>query len=97
MPLILFTLSPVTLQVIVAYYNPDTNAMRQEVNKWALVFVGLGAFSLGAYTLQHYSFGVVGENLTRRVREAMLRGEGGGRGNRVGVCHTLCGALQFLP
>ena len=63
------------LQVIVAYYDPDTNAMRREVNKYALVFVGLGAFSLAAYTLQHFSFGVVGEHLTRRVREAMLRGE----------------------
>lgn len=58
--------------VITAYYNPDVEAMKDEVNKWAIVFVCLGIISFLVYTLQHYNFGIVSERLTKRVRELML-------------------------
>ncbi|GJP85838.1 hypothetical protein CLOP_g15933 [Closterium sp. NIES-67] len=46
--------------------------MKRQVNKWAIVFTGLGVLSLPVHTVQHYGFGVSGEALVKRVREKML-------------------------
>ncbi|KAI5062204.1 hypothetical protein GOP47_0022743 [Adiantum capillus-veneris] len=68
-------------ELLVVYYEPDGEKQKKEVQKYALVFVGVGAVTIGIYLLQHYFFGVVGENLTARVRElifkAMIRNEVG--------------------
>ncbi|BFI30403.1 autophagy-related protein 9 [Marchantia polymorpha subsp. ruderalis] len=59
-------------QVLNAYYNPDFGAMKTEVSKWALVFVGVGVASPFVYVCQHYSLGVFGENLVKSVRVKMF-------------------------
>ncbi|CAI5469718.1 unnamed protein product [Closterium sp. Yama58-4] len=60
--------------VIAALYNPDTDEMKRQVNKWAIVFTALGALALPVHSVQNYGFGVSGEALVKRVREKMLAG-----------------------
>ncbi|KAI5080031.1 hypothetical protein GOP47_0005510 [Adiantum capillus-veneris] len=63
------------------YYDTDSDQMKKDIQKYVLIFVGIGVVTVGIYLLQHYFFGVVGENLTARVRElmfgAMLKNEVG--------------------
>jgi ATP-binding cassette subfamily B (MDR/TAP) protein 1 len=54
------------------YYERDHELMRREIEKCSLVFVGAGVASLGIYYVQYYYFGIMGENLTNRVRKMML-------------------------
>ena len=60
-------------QVFVTFFGTNLSTIHTEVNKDVIALVCLGVLSFGAYTLQHYMFGIVGEHLTRRVREGMLR------------------------
>ncbi|CAI5954612.1 unnamed protein product [Closterium sp. NIES-64] len=60
------------IDVIAALYNPDTDEMKREVNKWAIVFTALGVLALPVHSVQNYGFGVSGEALVKRVREKML-------------------------
>ncbi|CAI5497944.1 unnamed protein product, partial [Closterium sp. Naga37s-1] len=60
------------IDVISALYNPDTEEMRRQVNKWAIVFTALGVLALPVHSVQNYGFGVSGEVLVKRVREKML-------------------------
>ncbi|MCO5592638.1 hypothetical protein L7F22_046641 [Adiantum nelumboides] len=55
------------------YYDTDIDQMKKDIEKYVLIFVGIGVVTVGIYLLQHYFFGVVGENLTARVRELMFR------------------------
>ncbi|KAG6551372.1 hypothetical protein Mapa_007018 [Marchantia paleacea] len=59
-------------QVLNAYYNKDFEVMKKEVSKWALVFVGIGLATPVVYLCQHYSLGVLGENLVKTVRVRMF-------------------------
>ncbi|KAH7415620.1 hypothetical protein KP509_14G054100 [Ceratopteris richardii] len=68
-------------ELITVYYEPDKRKQERDVRNRVLGYVGVGIITVGIYLLQHYFFGVVGENLTARVRElmfkAMLRNEVG--------------------
>ncbi|KAL3683714.1 hypothetical protein R1sor_001736 [Riccia sorocarpa] len=59
-------------EVLTAYYNDDFSKQKKDITKWALLFVGIGIACPFVYTCQHYSLGVLGENLVKRVREKMF-------------------------
>ncbi|XP_015954693.1 ABC transporter B family member 2-like [Arachis duranensis] len=56
---------------LVAYYM-DWNATRREIRKIAFLFCGAAILAVTAYTIEHLSFGIMGERLTLRVRETMF-------------------------
>uniref|UniRef100_A0A0C9QRK5 TSA: Wollemia nobilis Ref_Wollemi_Transcript_12661_4895 transcribed RNA sequence n=1 Tax=Wollemia nobilis TaxID=56998 RepID=A0A0C9QRK5_9CONI len=66
-------------QILTCYYYTDYPLMERRITMYALIFAGVGFASLGIHILQHYFLGVMGENLTKRVRvqmfQAILRNE----------------------
>ncbi|KAL5728468.1 ABC-type xenobiotic transporter [Ranunculus cassubicifolius] len=56
---------------LVAYYMPWESAQR-EVRKISLLFCGGAIASVIFHTIEHFSFGIMGERLTLRVREMIL-------------------------
>ncbi|KAL9993916.1 putative ABC-type xenobiotic transporter [Helianthus debilis subsp. tardiflorus] len=58
--------------VLSVYYNPDDAYMIREIGKYCYLLIGVSSAALIFNTLQHYFWDVVGENLTKRVREKML-------------------------
>ncbi|KAA8518717.1 hypothetical protein F0562_016509 [Nyssa sinensis] len=58
--------------VLSVYYNPDHNYMSREIRKYCYLLIGVSSAALLFNTLQHFFWDVVGENLTKRVREKML-------------------------
>ncbi|XP_002969904.2 ABC transporter B family member 19 [Selaginella moellendorffii] len=58
--------------VLSIYYNPDKSYMKSEVQKYSIIFVCIGVSVGMIHSLLHYSFGVTGESLTKRIRELMF-------------------------
>ncbi|CAI9273278.1 unnamed protein product [Lactuca saligna] len=58
--------------VLSVYYNPDHEYMVKEIGKYCYLLIGVSSAALIFNTLQHFFWDVVGENLTKRVREKML-------------------------
>ncbi|KAI3957312.1 hypothetical protein MKW98_003033 [Papaver atlanticum] len=58
--------------VMSVYYSQDYVYMRREIGKYCYFLIGVSSAALIFNTLQHYYWDVVGENLTKRVREKML-------------------------
>lgn len=58
--------------VLSVYYNPDHDFMIKQINKYCYLLIGLSSAALLFNTLQHSFWDIVGENLTKRVREKML-------------------------
>ncbi|XP_024983621.1 ABC transporter B family member 1 [Cynara cardunculus var. scolymus] len=58
--------------VLSVYYNQDHAYMIQEIGKYCYLLIGVSSAALIFNTLQHFFWDVVGENLTKRVREKML-------------------------
>ncbi|KAK9061412.1 hypothetical protein SSX86_018593 [Deinandra increscens subsp. villosa] len=58
--------------VLSVYYNQDHAYMIREIGKYCYLLIGVSSAALIFNTLQHYFWDVVGENLTKRVREKML-------------------------
>ncbi|KAI8563287.1 hypothetical protein RHMOL_Rhmol03G0101400 [Rhododendron molle] len=58
--------------VLSVYYNPDHAYMIREIRKYCYLLIGVSSAALIFNTLQHFFWDVVGENLTKRVREKML-------------------------
>ncbi|XP_010241797.1 PREDICTED: ABC transporter B family member 1 [Nelumbo nucifera] len=58
--------------VLSIYYNPDHAYMSREIGKYCYLLIGVSSAALLFNTLQHFFWDVVGENLTKRVREKML-------------------------
>ncbi|KAB2098258.1 hypothetical protein ES319_A01G226100v1 [Gossypium barbadense] len=58
--------------VLSVYYNPDHAYMIREIGKYCYLLIGLSSAALLFNTLQHSFWDIVGENLTKRVREKML-------------------------
>ncbi|XP_061353307.1 ABC transporter B family member 2-like [Gastrolobium bilobum] len=56
---------------LVAYYM-DWDITRHEVKKIAFLFCGGAVAAITAYSIEHLSFGIMGERLTLRVREIMF-------------------------
>ncbi|KAL3531975.1 hypothetical protein ACH5RR_005496 [Cinchona calisaya] len=58
--------------VLSVYYNTNNDFMIREIAKYCYLLIGLSSAALIFNTLQHFFWDVVGENLTKRVREKML-------------------------
>lgn len=58
--------------VLSVYYNPDHGFMSREIIKYCYLLIGLSSAALLFNTIQHFFWDIVGENLTKRVREKML-------------------------
>nr|GEV39540.1 ABC transporter B family member 1 [Tanacetum cinerariifolium] len=58
--------------VLSVYYNQDHANMIREIGKYCYLLIGVSSAALIFNTLQHFFWDVVGENLTKRVREKML-------------------------
>ncbi|KAK7267734.1 hypothetical protein RIF29_20413 [Crotalaria pallida] len=58
--------------VLSVYYNPNHRYMIHEIEKYCYLLIGLSSATLLFNTLQHFFWDIVGENLTKRVREKML-------------------------
>ncbi|GMP84922.1 hypothetical protein CsSME_00038263 [Camellia sinensis var. sinensis] len=58
--------------VLSVYYNPNHAYMIREIGKYCYLLIGVSSAALIFNTLQHFFWDVVGENLTKRVREKML-------------------------
>ncbi|KAM0941978.1 putative ABC-type xenobiotic transporter [Dioscorea sansibarensis] len=58
--------------VLSVYYARDYNHMKHEINQYCYLLIGVSSAAMLFNTLQHLFWDVVGENLTKRVREKML-------------------------
>ncbi|CAK9160782.1 unnamed protein product [Ilex paraguariensis] len=58
--------------VLSVYYNPNHGFMSREIAKYCYLLIGVSSAALIFNTMQHFFWDVVGENLTKRVREKML-------------------------
>ncbi|XAR56648.1 Xenobiotic-transporting ATPase [Bertholletia excelsa] len=58
--------------LISVYFHTDKSTIRSHARVYSFVFLGLGVFSFITSVLQHYNFAVMGEKLTRRIREKLL-------------------------
>ncbi|KAG9441707.1 hypothetical protein H6P81_017561 [Aristolochia fimbriata] len=58
--------------VLSVYYSVDYHHMQREIAKYCFLLIGVSSAALLFNTLQHLFWDVVGENLTKRVREKML-------------------------
>ncbi|KAL2472365.1 ABC transporter B family member 1 [Abeliophyllum distichum] len=58
--------------VLSVYYNQDHAYMIKEIEKYCYLLIGVSSAALIFNTLQHFFWDVVGENLTKRVREKMF-------------------------
>ncbi|KAL6634544.1 hypothetical protein ACP70R_027215 [Stipagrostis hirtigluma subsp. patula] len=54
------------------YFLTDHVEIKDSTRKYALVFVALAVLTFFLNVVQHYNFGVMGEYLTKRIREKML-------------------------
>ncbi|XP_024991058.1 putative multidrug resistance protein [Cynara cardunculus var. scolymus] len=58
--------------VVSVYFLPDKAKVKSDTAFYCIIFVVLGVVCFVANLLQHYNFAVMGERLTKRVREKML-------------------------
>ncbi|XP_019193604.1 PREDICTED: putative multidrug resistance protein [Ipomoea nil] len=58
--------------LIAVYFRTDKSTIQSHARNYTYVFIGLGVFNMVTNVLQHYSFAVMGEKLTKRVREKIL-------------------------
>lgn len=58
--------------VLSVYFLNDHNEIRSNTKLYSFMFLVFAIISFIANVIQHYNFGVMGEHLTKRVREKML-------------------------
>ncbi|KAI3730898.1 hypothetical protein L1987_62078 [Smallanthus sonchifolius] len=58
--------------VVSVYFLPEKSKIKSETAFYCAVFVGLGVLCFITNLLQHHNFAVMGERLTKRVREKLL-------------------------
>ncbi|KAJ7966889.1 ABC transporter B family protein [Quillaja saponaria] len=58
--------------ILAAFYSPDGSKIKEEVERVALIFVGVAILTIPIYMLQHYFYTLMGERLTARVRLLMF-------------------------
>ncbi|XP_065628999.1 ABC transporter B family member 13 [Quercus suber] len=58
--------------ILTAFYSPDLSQMRDEIQRIALIFVGVAVITIPIYLLQHYFYTLMGERLTTRIRLLMF-------------------------
>ncbi|KAH9295405.1 hypothetical protein KI387_038993 [Taxus chinensis] len=66
------TFSIVMSNMIEVFYYTDDKEMERKTKTYIFIYIGAGLYAIVAYLSQHYFFGIVGENLTTRVRKMML-------------------------
>ncbi|KAL5991245.1 hypothetical protein ACLOJK_012152 [Asimina triloba] len=54
------------------YFISDPQRLKDEARFYCYMFFGVGMFCVLANVIQHYNFAIMGERLTKRVREKML-------------------------
>ncbi|KAF8390545.1 hypothetical protein HHK36_025072 [Tetracentron sinense] len=54
------------------YFINDHDEIRSQTRIYCFVFLALAIFGFITNIIQHYNFGIMGENLTKRVREEIL-------------------------
>ncbi|XP_021892916.1 ABC transporter B family member 15-like [Carica papaya] len=59
--------------LISIYFRPKKSEIKSETRTLSYVFLGIAALNFTSSLLQHYNFAVMGEKLTKRVREKMLQ------------------------
>ncbi|GLT68950.1 hypothetical protein SLA2020_411400 [Shorea laevis] len=58
--------------IISVYFINDKSVLQSEIRLYSCIFSSLAVLSFVANLLQHYNFAIMGESLTKRVREKML-------------------------
>ncbi|XP_049343241.1 putative multidrug resistance protein [Solanum verrucosum] len=58
--------------VISVYFRPDKSSIQSHARIYSFIFIGLAVFNFFTNVIQHYNFSVMGERLTRRIREMLL-------------------------
>ncbi|XP_074572995.1 ABC transporter B family member 19-like [Curcuma longa] len=66
------TFAIVMSNMIEVFYYRDPNAMERKTREYVFIYIGTGLYAVVAYSVQHYFFSIMGENLTTRVRRMML-------------------------
>jgi ATP-binding cassette subfamily B (MDR/TAP) protein 1 len=59
--------------LISIYFKTDKSETKRESRTLSFVFLGIAALNFTTSVLQHYNFTVMGERLTKRVREKLLQ------------------------
>lgn len=60
--------------ILTAFYSPQSSKIKQEVDRVALIFLGVAVITVPIYLLLHYFYTLMGEHLTARVRLLMFSG-----------------------
>lgn len=55
------------------YFLNDKNEIKSETRKYCFAFLFFAALAFITNVIQHYNFGLMGESLTKRVREEVVR------------------------
>ncbi|OVA17622.1 ABC transporter [Macleaya cordata] len=55
------------------YFLKDNDLIKSKTKFYCLIFLSIAVLSFIANLLQHYNFAIMGERLTKRVREKMLK------------------------
>lgn len=58
--------------VVSVYFNNDRSKIKSETTFYCIIFVSIAVVSFFANLLQHYNFAIMGERLTKRIREKVL-------------------------
>lgn len=58
--------------LISVYFLKDESEIKSKSRGLSLIFLGIGIFNFITNVLQHYNYSVMGERLTKRVRENLL-------------------------
>lgn len=59
--------------ILSVYFLNDNSELKSETKLYCIIFVSLGVISFFANILQHYNFAIMGERITKGVREKMLQ------------------------
>ncbi|KAG8365999.1 hypothetical protein BUALT_Bualt17G0030400 [Buddleja alternifolia] len=59
--------------VVSIYFNSDKSKIRSETTFYCMIFLSIAVVSFFANLLQHYNFAIMGERLTKRIREGVLQ------------------------
>nr|QVT92308.1 ABC transporter [Salvia miltiorrhiza] len=58
--------------VVSVFFNNDRSKIKSEASFYCIIFMSIAVVSFFANLLQHYNFAVMGERLTKRIREKVL-------------------------
>ncbi|KAI3467623.1 hypothetical protein Pfo_024286 [Paulownia fortunei] len=59
--------------VVSVYFNNDKSRIKSETSSYCMIFLSIAVISFFSNLLQHYNFAIMGERLTKRIREKVLQ------------------------